>query len=133
MRRAAGRRLRPPARKGKGSITAAKRTCPTEEAEQRVLVRWLDWFRPDVLYYHVPNGGWRTKATAGIMKATGAKPGVHDLCFPAARGSWHGLYIEMKRSVGGQLTPAQKEWLELLRSEGYRAEVCAERTPQSKS
>jgi hypothetical protein len=40
-------------------------------------------------------------------------------------GGYHGLYIEMKRAKGGQLSPPQKEWIDRLRAEGYRVEVCA--------
>lgn len=116
---------RPPARKGTRSIVAAIRAIPTEEAEQIRLVAWLDWALPDVPYFHVPNGGWRAKRTAGRMKALGAKPGVPDLSFPEPRGPWHGLYIEMKRAKGGQLSAAQTAWIGRLRRNGYRVEVCA--------
>jgi rhodanese-related sulfurtransferase len=98
---------------------------PSEDREQRVLVAWLDRERPDIPYFAVPNGGWRSKATAGILKATGVKPGVPDLVFPAARGGHHGLFIELKRTKGGRASENQKAWLERLRAGGYRAEICA--------
>ena len=55
----------------------------------------------------------------------GVKAGVPDLFMPVARGGFHGLFIEMKRSAGGRLSDAQNEWIDRLRAEGYLAEVCA--------
>ena len=94
-----------------------------EDAEQTEVARWLDEEHPDVKYYHVPNGGWRHKATARRLKAMGAKPRVPDLVFPMARKAYHGLYVEMKRTEGGKLSPRQKDWLEWLTEAGYLAVV----------
>ena len=99
--------------------------APSEEMEQRALTAWLSARFPTVLFYAVPNGGWRSKATAGKLKATGVKPGVPDLVIAEPRSGHHGLYIELKRAKGGQLSPFQKEWLAALKARGYRAEVCA--------
>ena len=52
------------------------------------------------------------------------KPGVPDLCLPVARGGYHGLYIELKRAVGGILSDEQKWWIDELKSQGYAAIVC---------
>jgi hypothetical protein len=38
---------------------------------------------------------------------------------PVARGTSHGLYIELKRTKGGRVSPDQREWIEALRAEGY--------------
>ena len=72
----------------------------------------------------IPNGGHRHKATAAMLKATGATAGVPDLLIPASRKGWHGLFIEMKRTKGGTVSPEQKDWLAHLNEQGYRAEVC---------
>jgi hypothetical protein len=77
-----------------------------------------------ILYYAIPNGGWRNKITACRLKATGVQPGVPDRCLPVARSIFHGLYIEMKRRKGGQVSRSQKDWIEALTLEGYRVEVC---------
>lgn len=47
-----------------------------------------------------------------------------DICLPAARGKYHGLYIELKRRKGGKVSAQQREWLEALEEAGYRAIVC---------
>jgi hypothetical protein len=96
---------------------------PTEHDEQRMLVIWSEMRVKSIpalkLLYAVPNGGFRNKATAGKMRAEGLRPGVPDLCLPVARGTSHGLYIELKRTKGGRVSPDQREWIEALRAEGY--------------
>ena len=59
-----------------------------------------------------------------MLKATGATAGVPDLFLPVPTSQYHGLFIEMKRTKGGKVSPEQKEWLEYLNSAGYRAVVC---------
>ena len=91
---------------------------PTEHEEQRELVRWFRQTWPGVRIFAIPNGGARSKATAGRLKAEGVSPGVPDLFIPA----W-GLWVEMKRSKGGSLSPEQKDWIEYLTICGYRCIV----------
>ena len=74
--------------------------------------------------YHVPNGGSRNGAEAGKFQAMGVKRGVPDVALDVARGGFHGLRIEMKRRRGGRLSDEQREWIEHLNAEGYRAVVC---------
>lgn len=99
----------------------------SEHAEQAALIEWAANVCPRVpelaLLYAIPNGGHRTKGTAGRMKAEGTKAGVPDLCLPVARGGHHGLYVEMKVK-GGAVSDKQKHWIARLRDQGYRVEVC---------
>ncbi len=70
------------------------------------------------LMYHTPNEGKRSAAGGGRMKAKGLKKGVPDITLPAARGGYHGLYIELK--VGdGKPTAEQKKFMRALDIEGY--------------
>jgi hypothetical protein len=98
-----------------------------EHLEQVALMQWAKLSEgryPELRLLHaVPNGGHRHLAVAAAMKAEGVKAGVPDLDLPVARGPWHGLRIELK-ARGGTLTAAQREWIDALRAEGYRAEVC---------
>ena len=87
---------------------------PTEHEEQRELVRWFRQTWPGVRIFAIPNGGARSPATAGRLKAEGVSSGVPDLFVPA----W-GLWIEMKRAKGGSLSPEQKDWIEYLEGVGY--------------
>lgn len=102
---------------------------PPESAEQTWLFQWaqtmatLKW--PELaLMYHIPNGGSRNKIEASRLKAQGVKRGVPDICLPVPRGGYHGMYIEMKRQQGGTVSTEQKDYIEALRNQGYRVEVC---------
>lgn len=99
----------------------------SEETEQIILIDWCNLNRfkyPELeLVYHVPNGGKRNKSEAIRLKRAGVKKGVPDLCLPVARGNYHGLYIEMKYA-NGKTSKEQKEWIEKLNKQGYKAVVC---------
>jgi len=97
-----------------------------EFEEQEALFQWaaiqsgnhpeLEWL------FHIPNGGFRHKATAAALKRQGVKPGVLDLCLPVPRKGFHGLYIELKR-LGEKPSPRQNRWLLFLCEQGYKAVV----------
>jgi hypothetical protein len=100
---------------------------PTEESEQMALITWLsDLARhiADLLFFAIPNGGIRPMVTAKKLKAAGVKAGVPDLFIATARGGYHGLFIEMKRTTGGQVSSFQKQWLADLAANGYQVYVC---------
>jgi len=91
----------------------------SEHYEQRELVSWFRRTWPEVRIFAIPNGGARSAATAGRLKAEGVSRGVPDLFVPAWR-----LWVEMKRTKGGSLDPAQRDWLEYLGALGYATMVC---------
>jgi hypothetical protein len=99
----------------------------SEHDEQAALFGWAQWARFDApeldLLFAVPNGGHRHKATAAKMKAEGVKKGVPDVFLPVARDPFIGLWIEMKFGYN-KPTKEQAEWMEALRAQGYRCEVC---------
>lgn len=74
--------------------------------------------------FHVPNGGLRNRISAARLKAQGVKPGVPDFLLLEARGDYHGLAIELKRSDGGRLSDNQDMWLVKLQCAGYKTAVC---------
>lgn len=92
-----------------------------EHRLQCACVRWLRLAYPQ--HHHnlfaVPNGGYRTPATAAKIKAEGALPGVSDLILLIARGGYHGLLIEMKTDKGRQ-SEAQREWQKKIEADGYK-------------
>jgi len=100
----------------------------TESSEQITLFQWAVYnakTMPELaLLHHVPNGGLRTKATAGRMRSEGVKAGVPDICLPVPRGAYHGLYIELKRVGGAGPTKHQQKWIDALARQGYKASVC---------
>lgn len=98
-----------------------------EDAEQASVIRWasLNAGRmPELgLLFHVANGGRRNPREAARLKGMGVRRGVPDLWLPVARGEHHGLVIELK-AAGGTATAEQRHWIDRLRAQGYRAEVC---------
>ena len=90
---------------------------PTEHEEQRELVRWIrQGF--DARVFAIPNGGLRGIAAAGRLKAEGVSAGVPDLFVPA----WT-LWIEMKRTKGGAVSPEQRDWHSHLLAIGHKVIV----------
>ena len=90
---------------------------------RRVGFETLNW--PQLKWlHHIPNGGFRNKATAGKLKAEGVKAGVADYFLPWPMGFsqtvYHGLYLELK-SQDGYPTEAQKQFLMDMREAGYAA------------
>jgi len=94
-----------------GAAILTSDRIPTEHEEQRELVRWFRQTWPGVRIFAIPNGGARSPATAGRLKAEGVSSGVPDLFIPA----W-GLWVEMKRTKGGSLSAEQKDWIAYLES-----------------
>lgn len=101
---------------------------PSEEEEQTMLFSWARMYMhryPELKWMHaIPNGGYRTKSQAARFKASGVKAGVSDIFLPAPVGSWHGLYIEMKRSDGGKASKEQLEFIADMIKAGYFARAC---------
>ena len=107
---------------------ARRRLVPTEHDEQVRLMEWAalaERRHPELaLLCAVPNGGYRSRRTAGRMKAEGLRAGYPDLLLDVARGPYHGLRIELKRADGGRVAPSQAWWHDRLRAQGYRVDVC---------
>lgn len=119
-----------------GSVTPIRARRDEESQHQQALIRWASMARfpghvagvlatefiGDYLYA-VPNGGARSKATAGRLKAEGVKAGVWDLKLEVPIGRSPGLWIEMKAGKNS-LTDGQKAWKLRMERLGYRCAVC---------
>lgn len=113
-----------------------KKRNDEESQHQRALVEWAamarfpvplpfvraDEFIGDFLFA-VPNGGMRTKAVAGKLKAEGVKAGVWDLKLEVPIGRCPGLWIEMKAG-SNTLTTEQRTWRDRMKRAGYQTVVC---------
>lgn len=99
----------------------------TEHGEQVSLIAWAkenetQW--PELRWlFAIPNGGLRSKSTARKLQLEGVKPGVSDLFLPVPRGTFHGLWIEMKarRNVA---TRDQRLFQADMNTAGYAAVIC---------
>lgn len=127
------------------ALAEAERNMPAtrylhdvEHQTQANCVAWFRWQYPkyEKLLFAVPNGGARTKKTAGKLKAEGIVKGVADLLLLVPAGEYHGLCIEMKKEEityddkgrkkveRGYQRPEQKEWQALVEEQGYKYVVC---------
>ena len=103
---------------------------PTEHQIQSAFVQWCQLNEPRIpklrLAFACPNGGVRSKITAANLKAESVRPGVPDWMCPASNGRFRGMAIEFKRPAPhrGHVTPSQREYIDLLRDEGWFVEVC---------
>lgn len=99
---------------------------PSEHEEQREFVWWFRRAFPLVRIFAIPNGGARSKREGGRLKLEGVSPGVPDLFIPEWR-----LWIEFKKSKGGNVSAEQKDWLAYLEAIGYKTFVAKGFAPAS--
>lgn len=100
-----------------------------EHKEQVALIEWWRYAHQlfglyESLLFAIPNGGARSATTGALLKAEGVRAGVPDLFLAVPRGSYHGLFIEMKKPKGGVVSAAQEAMCAELRRQGYAVEIC---------
>lgn len=115
--------------KQKTSATGERRTVNRPEEDlHRACIAWADSpdvrsVYPDLEYlFHSPNGGGRSRAEAGVMKACGVRAGVPDLMLTLPSRHFTGMAVELKSPVG-RLSDAQSNWLNKLSTGGYLVAV----------
>jgi VRR-NUC domain len=105
------------------------RKAELEGEEQAQLIKLFRQLYPaeGPLLIHIPNGGSRKNAFEGWrFKEQGVRAGVSDLFLPVAREGYFGLWIEFKAAPPNDavVSTSQRQWVDLMREQGYRAEVC---------
>jgi len=99
----------------------------SEHSDQVALfakAKWEERNHPELKnMFAIPNGGARHKAVASKLKREGVKAGVPDIFLAHPKGSYAGLWIEMKYGKNKTI-PKQREWLRALSDSGYQTEVC---------
>ena len=92
-----------------------------EERLQRAVVQLFMLAYPNLRWRAIPNGEYRSKRTAGRLKAMGVQPGVADLhiTLPGGLTGW----IELKSERGRQ-SPEQREFEQAERGAGAMYNVC---------
>jgi len=108
-----------------------------EEEVQKGVVKYLQLKYPKAKYC-ASLGGIRTSFKQAVKaKATGYVKGFPDLqiCVPVERGvegeggalegggTYHGLFLEIKKDKKSYPTKEQKEWIAYLNEQGYCARV----------
>lgn len=121
----------------------SKKTQSVEEKHQIAIIQWAQFQKLNTLkhacasgsvigdyLFAIPNGGYRTKAEGGLLKAQGAKAGIPDLCLPIASSGFNALYIELKKpKVKGDKSPpkvseSQKRVMDLFSKANNLCVVC---------
>lgn len=112
----------------------ASQVDASEYQEQAALFTWWNVYRRTVklderLLLAIPNGAYlagdarRRAIQMARLKAAGLRPGAPDVFLAVPRGSWHGLFIEMKSSKG-KASVEQNSYLGLLELQYYDIAVC---------
>lgn len=96
-------------------------------SEHKECKAFFDWYS---LYpfvssrmIRIENGGKRSLTEAVRLKSEGLTPGTPDYFFRYPCGGYHGLWIEVKKTKGGKVSPEQINFIENARKEGYAAEI----------
>lgn len=111
-------------RKKEMNLRYARRSEATEQIKVMYWAKRQQVINPELKWlHHCPNEGERSKATGEKLKQLGLKAGVSDLCLPYPRGSYCGLYIEMKFG-DGRHTKEQKEFLADMVAAGHYVITC---------
>lgn len=92
----------------RAALFGTRRKGTGEEDLQINLVKHIGWrLMPGVLFWHTPNGGKRSMASAGRLKAMGTRPGVHDLFFLLPGPDVFTLELKWGR---GEMTDEQEDF-----------------------
>jgi len=107
------------------AVTPAKRAEPEHLMQIAIIAECGRRAEHDPRYrllLAIPNGGHRSKRTAGKLKAEGVRAGVPDLFLPVAAHGMHGIWLELKCEKN-KPSVAQAAWAKALREQGYCVEV----------
>ena len=93
----------------------------TEHGEQKAVCDYLNTAYPQVLFFSVPNGAsLSSPRQMSKLKSEGLLPGVCDLIIFEHHGGYAGMFLEMKRLIGGVVSENQAWFLaEVERRHGY--------------
>jgi hypothetical protein len=105
---------RPPA--PKRDLLGPRRDLNAEAREQAAIVDYVRWVAPEIIIFHVANGGIRSKPEAARLRWMGVLAGVPDLVLvlPAGRSA----FWEVKAPKGG-LSDEQKAFIKRLTELGH--------------
>ena len=97
----------------------------SEDSECIALTEAVDYQFPAIadLFYHIANGGGRSKREGKKFKKMGVRRGIPDYFLSVPKGIYHGCYIEMKRKKDWKISKEQIEKIIRLRSQGYYVDV----------
>lgn len=97
----------------------------SENQEAITLVEWIKT-QSDLRDYFIKitNEGTSSVIRGVQMKRLGLKKGVSDYLLALPSGIYYGLWIELKTIDKFTISKEQKEFIQLMRTVGYAADVC---------
>jgi hypothetical protein len=96
--------------------TERRRDGNAEARRQAAVVEYIRWFAPQVMVFHVPNGGLRSKSEAARLKWQGVLSGALDLVLVLPKGQC--AFWEVK-TTGGRLSTDQHRFIARLEASGH--------------
>lgn len=96
--------------------TERRRDGNAEAQRQAAIVEYVRYVAPQVVVFHVPNGGLRSKSEAARLKWQGVLAGVFDLVLVLAEGRC--AFWEVK-TPAGRISPAQHAFIDQLDRRGH--------------
>ena len=99
------------------------------KTQEQSLQEWLTLYLNSIgVLFCASAGGMRTSiGTAVKMKRAGYKKGFPDIGIYEPRGTYHGLFIELKCDNKSGPTDEQTEWQAELAKRGYLAKIVPHR------
>lgn len=98
----------------------AKKPLAGEAGVQTLIVNYIKFQYPGILYCASAGGMFTSMKQAIKMKMTGYVKGFPDLQICEPNEKYHGLFIEVKTEKG-VVSKEQKEWIKQLNKRGYYA------------
>lgn len=107
-----------------GVVKCRRKPRNLEHTLQCRVIRWFRLTYPNMVHnlFAVPNGGYRTKTTAALMKEEGQLSGVADLILLKRKGSCGALLLEAKVK-GNYQSQTQREWQRRIEADGYQYRI----------
>ncbi len=103
-----------------------KRNNEESRIQKAVIIYWRVHCKhfglEENLLFKVANEGQRSEMYGKIMKDEGLRAGVSDLFLSTARGGFHGMYLEIKKS-DGVVSDSQRAFLKAVGREKYFTRV----------
>jgi hypothetical protein len=103
------------------SLSPSRSASPSEKQIQASALQHLAWRGvPQLFWFAVPNGEWRSRVTGAILKGQGVIAGVPDLILVHA-GRTYGLEL---KSDNGRSTDVQRSCHARMREAGAIVSTC---------
>lgn len=103
----------------------------SEDELQIMVMNYVRAKYPDVLSFHVPNGGNRSASEGALFKRMGVLAGVSDVFIMKKKHSqfpltvYSGLIIELKVKPN-KPTKEQFDFLDKMKAQGFETHICYE-------